>query len=86
MSDPATLLRIDAAAVAEGIASALRTQLGLLRRRGCVVAMSGGVDSSVCAGLAVRALGTNHVFGIFLPFLWIVGALIGPAPRATGTA
>ena len=26
------------------------------------------------------------VFGIFLPFLWIVGALVGPAPRATGTA
>ena len=21
-------------------------------------------------------------FGIFLPFLWIVGALIGPTPRA----
>src|SRR3954454_19065929 len=26
------------------------------------------------------------VIGIFLPFLWIVGALIGPSPRAAGTA
>jgi hypothetical protein len=24
--------------------------------------------------------------GFFLPFLWIVGALIGPPPRAAGTA
>src|SRR3954467_11240211 len=26
------------------------------------------------------------VFGIFLPFLWIVGALIGPTPRAASAA
>jgi hypothetical protein len=25
-------------------------------------------------------------FGIIFPFLWIVGALIGPSPRATGAA
>ncbi|HET9396547.1 MAG TPA: NAD(+) synthase, partial [Nitrospiraceae bacterium] len=30
-------------------------------------AMSGGVDSSVCAALAVRALGQHRVFGLFLP-------------------
>jgi hypothetical protein len=26
------------------------------------------------------------VFGIFLPLLWIVGAMIGPTPRAASTA
>lgn len=38
-----------------------------LRRRGLVIAMSGGVDSSVCAALAVRALGASKVFGLMLP-------------------
>jgi apolipoprotein N-acyltransferase len=40
--------------------------------------------------LGVTTLRKGHiwlfVFGIFLPFLWIVGALIGPSPRAAGTA
>lgn len=61
-------LRIDSAAVADHVAESLRRQLGeSLHRRGFVVAISGGVDSSVCAGLAVRAVGTQHVFGLFLP-------------------
>jgi NAD+ synthase len=62
------LLRIDAEAVSSRIADVMRRQLGeTLRRRGFVVAISGGVDSSVCAGLAVQAVGKKHVFGIFLP-------------------
>jgi NAD+ synthase len=32
-----------------------------------VVAISGGVDSSVCAALAVRAMGRERVFGLLLP-------------------
>lgn len=40
---------------------------GNLRRRGLVVAMSGGIDSSVCAALAVEALGSKKVFGLILP-------------------
>jgi len=38
-----------------------------LRRRGLVVAMSGGIDSSVCAALAVRAVGKERVLGLLLP-------------------
>jgi len=61
-------LRIDPESTARHIADTMRQQLGTgLRRRGFVVALSGGVDSSVCAGLAVRAIGKRHVFGIFLP-------------------
>ena len=36
-------------------------------RKGGVVAMSGGIDSSVVAALAVRALGKDRVLGLFLP-------------------
>lgn len=58
----------DPAALTEQITQALRAQLtDRLHRRGFVVAMSGGVDSSVCAGLAVRAVGPSRVFGLFLP-------------------
>lgn len=37
------------------------------RRRGVVVALSGGVDSSVTAELCVQALGKEHVFGLLMP-------------------
>ena len=33
----------------------------------CIVAFSGGVDSSVCAALAVRAVGPDRVLGLSLP-------------------
>lgn len=61
-------LDIDPEAVTERIVATLRRQIGeSLRRRGAVVAMSGGIDSSVCAGLAARALGPDHVLGLFMP-------------------
>jgi NAD+ synthase len=61
-------LHIDAAAEAERIAHTLRRQVAeVLGRRGIVVGMSGGVDSSVCAGLAVRALGSARVLGLAMP-------------------
>ena len=38
-----------------------------LKRRGFVVAISGGIDSSVSATLCVKALGPKKVFGLLLP-------------------
>jgi NAD+ synthase len=62
------VLRIDADRETDRIAAALRAQVGeRLRRRGLVVAMSGGIDSSVCAALAVRAFGAARVLGLALP-------------------
>ena len=61
-------LRLDATAEAERIAASLRAILtGQLRRRGLVLGLSGGIDSSVCAALAVKALGKDRVFGLHMP-------------------
>ena len=38
-----------------------------LKRRGAVVAISCGIDSSVSCALAVQAFGPRHVFGLLLP-------------------
>lgn len=37
------------------------------KRRGLVVAISGGIDSSVSTALSVQAVGKNKVFGLLLP-------------------
>ncbi|MET3926712.1 NAD(+) synthase [Devosia sp. 2618] len=64
---PQTLV-IDAEAEIERIVSAMRTQLRTqLRRRGLVLGLSGGIDSSVCAALAARAVGPERVFALFMP-------------------
>jgi NAD+ synthase len=61
-------LQLDLSQTARAIVTALRRQVGEeLRRSGLVVAMSGGVDSSVCAALAVQAVGPRRVLGLALP-------------------
>ena len=61
-------LDLDLASESERIAEAIRRQVGQqLHRRGAVVGISGGIDSSVVAALCVRALGAERVFGIFMP-------------------
>jgi NAD+ synthase len=61
-------LRLDYPAEVERIATNLRTIIGgRFKRRGAIVALSGGVDSSVCAALVAHALGPSRVFGLLLP-------------------
>ena len=61
-------LDLDPAAETDRIVRFIREKLrGDLRKRGLVLGISGGIDSSVCAALAVRALGEKHVFGLFMP-------------------
>jgi len=62
------VLRLDEAAEIERIATRVREACSReLRRRGLVIAMSSGIDSSVCAALAVKAVGPEKVFGLILP-------------------
>lgn len=61
-------LRIDPEHVLDRISQRLRHLLSrVLNRRGLVVAISGGVDSAVCAAIAAQAIGPNRVFGLLLP-------------------
>jgi NAD+ synthase len=60
-------LEINAAAESDRIAAALREQLRAMRKRGLVLGLSGGIDSSVCAALAVKALGADKVSCLFMP-------------------
>ena len=63
-----SVLDIDATAEVERISVELRQATAAqLHKRGAVVAVSGGVDSAVCAALAVRALGPERVLALILP-------------------
>ncbi len=64
----ADLLRIDAPAVAGELQAFIRDSVFyLLRRKGIVVGLSGGIDSSVVGALAARALGPERVVGLMMP-------------------
>ena len=61
-------LRIDAEATIDVICRSLREMLRApLRRRGLVVGLSGGVDSSVVVALAARAIGPDRVLALVMP-------------------
>ncbi|NUS69359.1 MAG: NAD(+) synthase [Ensifer adhaerens] len=63
----AETLTIDHAAETDRIVSALRGQLRSMKKRGLVLGLSGGIDSSVSVALAVRAVGAKNVFCLFMP-------------------
>ena len=64
----ADVLRLDCAGetqrITDSVRAALRTDL---KRQGLIVAMSGGIDSSCVAALAVRAVGPQRVLGLLMP-------------------
>lgn len=62
------VLELDCEVEAARLGAWLRsTTAQVLHRRGLVVAISGGIDSSVCATLAVHALGAARVCLLILP-------------------
>ena len=62
------VLELDAEAEAEKIGAALRKQVRQdCKRRGAVIALSGGIDSSVVAALCARALGSKRCIGLLMP-------------------
>jgi NAD+ synthase len=62
------VLRLDCAKEAERIAAALREIVVTgFKKRGVVVALSGGIDSSVVGALCVAAFGKERVLGLLLP-------------------
>lgn len=60
-------LRIDPEAETAKITASLARYLRQSKRRGAVVALSGGIDSSVVAALCVAALGKDRVLGLHMP-------------------
>lgn len=60
-------LAIDAEFEVDRITKSLTEYLSRTKRRGVVVALSGGIDSSVVAALCVQAIGKDRVFGLHMP-------------------
>jgi NAD+ synthase len=68
MAFDANVLEMDNDKVIETACARLREILAKdIGKRGYVVAMSGGIDSSVSSALCVKALGPERVYGIMLP-------------------
>ena len=64
----ADALSIDPERVADEIGEALRRIVSReLHRRGAVIGVSGGVDSSVTAGLCAHALGSERTLALLMP-------------------
>lgn len=63
----ADVLRIDAEQATNEIVAELRRIVADMRRRGAVVAVSGGIDSSVTAALCARAFGPDRTLGLLMP-------------------
>ncbi len=63
----ADVLKIDAQKETGRITSSIIKWIQLFKKKGAVVAISGGIDSSVVASLCIKALGNKRVLGLLLP-------------------
>jgi len=68
MEFSADVLSIDPKKTVEALTQSIRELVhGPLRRKGAVLGISGGIDSSVCAALCARAMGSGNVVGLLMP-------------------
>ncbi len=82
----ADALRLDADAAIESITASIRKSVHeTLRRRGAVVGLSGGIDSSLCAALCARALGKENVLAVFMPERASASESLGLGKLVAGT-
>jgi NAD+ synthase len=58
---------INAEQVCKQIESFIQEMIKTSKTKGLIVGLSGGIDSSVCAALAVRAIGKEKVLGLIEP-------------------
>jgi NAD+ synthase len=61
-------LDIQADLVEEVLVRFLRSEAGKFGFSRCLLGLSGGIDSAVAAGLAVRAFGPENVLGVMMPY------------------
>ena len=62
------ILKLDAEHEVEKISKQLRSLMkNKIKRRGIVLGLSGGIDSSVTCALSVKAFGSGKVFGLHMP-------------------
>jgi NAD+ synthase len=61
-------LKIDAAFVEKILVKFIRDEFGKFGFARGLLGLSGGLDSTVCAALAARALGAKNVIGLIMPY------------------
>jgi len=61
-------LKIEPKIISDQIESWVKDEvIGRMRKKGVVLGLSGGIDSSVCAAICAKALGKERVLGILMP-------------------
>ena len=67
MTESTLSFEIDSEKVCKQIESFIQEMIKTSNTKGLIVGLSGGIDSSVCAALAVRAIGKEKVLGLIEP-------------------
>jgi NAD+ synthase len=68
MNDPNNWLKLDTKQTVEKIVKTIHHQVRtILRKKGAIIGVSGGIDSSVCAALCTKALGKENILALSLP-------------------
>lgn len=77
-------LKINAAFVEKVLRAFIREELHKFGFRRGILGLSGGLDSSVCAALAARALGGKNVLGMIMPYKDTFGRDVKDAQALAG--